>query len=60
LAATGLDRKVFADLDRRRVKARLKEIGEGAWAAEAVRRAISDIQASVTAAVTASTAAAAG
>ena len=30
VAATDLDRKVFADLDRKRVKARLKEIGEGA------------------------------
>ena len=59
VAATGLDRKVFADLDRPRVKARLKEIGEGAWAAAAVKKAIQDVQAAVTASVIAATAASA-
>jgi len=58
VAATDLDRKVFADLDRRRVKARLKEIGEGAWAAAAVRKSIEEIQAAVLIAIVASTTAA--
>jgi hypothetical protein len=59
VAATGLDKKVFADLERRQVKARLKEISQGEWAAAAVRKAIEQVQAAVAAAVTASTAAAA-
>lgn len=45
LAATGLDRKVFAGLDRKRVQARLKEISAGAWAAAAVKRTIEEIEA---------------
>ncbi|MFI1992517.1 GPP34 family phosphoprotein [Actinoplanes sp. NPDC020271] len=58
VAATELDRKVFADLDRRQVKARLKQIGEGDWAAAAVHQAIQDVQAAIMAgAVAASTAA---
>lgn len=58
VAATELDRKVFADLDRRQVRARLKQIGEGDWAAAAVRKAIQDVQAAIMAgAVAASTAA---
>jgi hypothetical protein len=56
VAATELDRKVFKDLDRKRVKARLKEIGEGAWAAEAVRKSIEEIQAAIMVAIVASTA----
>jgi hypothetical protein len=61
VAATGLDRKVFADLDRKQVKARLKEIGEGAWAADAVQKTIEEVQAAVMVAiVAASTAATAG
>ncbi|BCY04965.1 GPP34 family phosphoprotein [Actinoplanes sp. L3-i22] len=57
-AATELDRKILADLDRRVVRARLKEIGQGDWAAAAVRKAIQDIQAAIMAgAVAASTAA---
>jgi hypothetical protein len=59
VAATGLDRKVFADLDRRQVKARLKEIGEGAWAAAAVKKAIEDVQTAVMVAVVAATSASA-
>jgi Golgi phosphoprotein 3 (GPP34) len=55
VAATGLDRKVFADLDRKQVKARLKEISEGAWAAEAVKKTIAEVQAAVTTAVIAAT-----
>jgi hypothetical protein len=58
VAATDLDRKVFADLDRKRVKARLMEIGEGAWAAAAVRKTIEEIQATVMIAIVASTTAA--
>jgi hypothetical protein len=55
VAATELDRKVFAGLDRKRVQARLKEIGEGAWAAAAVKKSIEEIQAAVMVAVVAST-----
>lgn len=58
VAATELDRKVLPDLDRRLVKARLKEIGEGAWAADAVRRTIEEIQVAVMVAIVASTTAA--
>jgi Golgi phosphoprotein 3 GPP34 len=38
--AAGLARRVFPDDDQRAVKARLKEIAEGDWAAGAVRKAI--------------------
>jgi hypothetical protein len=58
VAATELDRKILAGLDRRRVKARLKQISEGAWAAEAVRKTIEEIQAAVMVAIIASTTAA--
>jgi hypothetical protein len=58
VAATELDRKVLTDLDRKLVKTRLKEIGEGAWAADAVRKAIEDIQVAVMVAIVASTTAA--
>jgi hypothetical protein len=58
VAATDLDRKVFGGMDRKRVKARLKEVSEGAWAAAAVRKVIADIQAAVMAAIVASTTAA--
>jgi hypothetical protein len=58
VAATELDRKILGDLDRKRVKARLKEIGEGAWAADAVRKTIEEIQAAVMVAIIASTTAA--
>jgi hypothetical protein len=58
VAATELDRKVFSDLDQKLVKARLKEIGEGSWAAAAVRRTIEEIQAAVLVAIIASTTAA--
>ncbi|MEV6342127.1 GPP34 family phosphoprotein [Actinoplanes sp. NPDC051851] len=58
VAATEMDRKIFADLDRRLVKARLKEISEGSWAAVAVRKALQEIQSAIIAgAVAASTAA---
>ena len=58
VSATDLDRKVFADLDRRAVKARLKEISEGAWAAQAVKKTIEEIQTAVMVAIVASTTAA--
>ncbi|HET6483684.1 MAG TPA: GPP34 family phosphoprotein [Actinoplanes sp.] len=58
VAATDLDQKVFADLDRKAVKARLRDIGEGVGAAEAVRKAIEEIQAAVLVAIVASTTAA--
>lgn len=47
VAATNLDRKVFRDLDRKAVKARLKEISVGAWAAKAVQKTIEEIQTAV-------------
>ena len=58
VAATELDRKILGDLDQKRVKTRLKEIGEGAWAAAAVRKTIEEIQAAVMVAIIASTTAA--
>ncbi|WP_250031976.1 GOLPH3/VPS74 family protein [Paractinoplanes maris] len=58
VAATDLDKKVFADLDRKVVQARLREIGEGAWAATAVKKAIDEIQVAVMVAIVASTTAA--
>jgi Golgi phosphoprotein 3 GPP34 len=58
VAAIDLDRKVFADLERRRVKARLQEIGEDSWAAAAVRKTIEEIQAAIMIAIVASTTAA--
>ncbi|MDI6099020.1 GPP34 family phosphoprotein [Actinoplanes sp. NEAU-A12] len=51
IAATEMDRKVFPDMDRKQVRARLAEIGEGDWAAEAVRKVIRDVQVAVAAAV---------
>ena len=47
ISATGLDRLVFAGQDNKRVKGRLKEIGEGDWAAAAVKKAIDEIQAAI-------------
>jgi hypothetical protein len=58
VAATELDRKILAGVDRKRVKSRLKEISEGAWAADAVRKTIEEIQAAVMVAIIASTTAA--
>ncbi|MEV6521224.1 GPP34 family phosphoprotein [Longispora sp. NPDC051575] len=55
VGAVGFDRKVFGDLPRGQVRARMKEIGEGAWAADAVRRAIAEVQAAVMAGIVAST-----
>ncbi|MEU6412614.1 GPP34 family phosphoprotein [Microbispora sp. NPDC046933] len=52
--AARLDRKAFPDAP----KGRIKEIAEGQWTAEAVRRTISSIHAAVAAATTAATVAA--
>ena len=61
VAATDLDKKVFRDLDRKQVKARLEEIGQGAWAATAVKKSIEEIQSAIMVAVVAgSTAAGSG
>jgi hypothetical protein len=57
VAATDLDKKIFADLDRGQVKDRLKQIGEGAWAAAAVKKSIEEIQAALMIAIIASTSA---
>ncbi|MEU4420617.1 GPP34 family phosphoprotein [Actinoplanes sp. NPDC024001] len=53
VASTGMDRKLFADLDRKQVKARLAEITEGDWAGEAVRKTIQIVQMAVTISVVA-------
>lgn len=57
VAATDQSRRVFPNLDRGQVKARLKEIGEGAWAATAVRKSIEDVQVAIMTAIIASTSA---
>ena len=59
VAATDLDRKVFRDLDRKQVKARLKEISAGDWAATAVKKAIEDIQTAILVAIVAASSTAA-
>ncbi|MEV6303683.1 GPP34 family phosphoprotein [Actinoplanes sp. NPDC051861] len=53
IAAVEIDRKLFPDMDRKVVRRRLKEISEGAWAAAAVRKAIQEVQAAITAAAVA-------
>lgn len=56
LAVDGL-RKVVPSEDRRAVKRRAQEIAEGDWAADAVKKAVQEVQAAVTGAILASTAA---
>ncbi|WP_199701858.1 GOLPH3/VPS74 family protein [Jiangella rhizosphaerae] len=58
LAVDGLRKAVPSD-DRRAVKRRAKEISEGAWAADAVKKAVQEVQAAVTAAIVGAGAAAA-
>ncbi|HET6529292.1 MAG TPA: GPP34 family phosphoprotein [Actinoplanes sp.] len=58
VAATDLDKRVFRDMDRTQVKARLKEIGQGAWAATAVKKSIEEIQSAIMIAVVAGSTAA--
>lgn len=50
VAALGWERRIFPDLPHRQVTARLKQIRQEAWPAEAVRQAIDEVQAAVTAA----------
>ncbi|MEO3800049.1 GPP34 family phosphoprotein [Nonomuraea sp. B1E8] len=54
--AARLDRKVFPDASKQRIK----EISEGAWTADAVAKAIAAINAATVAAISAATTAAAG
>ncbi|MEU4801397.1 GPP34 family phosphoprotein [Actinosynnema sp. NPDC023587] len=49
IKAVQFDRKVFAAQPRDRVKARLKEISGGEWAADAIRKAVEEVQAALTA-----------
>ncbi|MET8835711.1 GPP34 family phosphoprotein [Micromonospora sp. NPDC004540] len=56
--AVGLDRKLFRELPRERVKARLAEIAAGDWASAATKKAIEETQAAVLIATTAATTAA--
>ncbi|PZF84626.1 GOLPH3/VPS74 family protein [Jiangella anatolica] len=59
LAVDGLRKAVPSD-DRRAVKRRAKEISESDWAADAVKKAVQEVQAAVTAAIVASIAVASG
>jgi hypothetical protein len=58
LDACGLARRTFPDVDRKQLKARMKELSEGQWTSDAVRKAIQSIQAGVAAATVAATTAA--
>jgi hypothetical protein len=49
--AVKYDKKVFADLPRDRVKARLQEISEGDWAATAVKKAVEEMEAAIMVAI---------
>lgn len=46
LNACGLARRAFPDLDRRQLKIRMGELGEGQWTSVAVRKAIRSLQSS--------------
>ncbi|SCG56097.1 GOLPH3/VPS74 family protein [Micromonospora humi] len=56
--AVGLDRKLFRELPKERVKARLTEIAAGDWASVAVKKAIDELQAAMMVATTVATTAA--
>ncbi len=56
--ACGMSGKLFPDISRSVRKARMKELSQGDWAADAVRDAIRSVHAATTAAITASSAAA--
>lgn len=58
LHATGLLRKLFPELDKRALSARAADISAGGWGGDAVRKAVEEVQAAVTAAVIAAGAAA--
>ncbi|HEX8627336.1 MAG TPA: GPP34 family phosphoprotein [Catenuloplanes sp.] len=56
VSALGWDKRVFPGLPRAQVTARLQEIRQGSWAPEAVKKAIEDVQAAMTAATVAAAA----
>jgi Golgi phosphoprotein 3 GPP34 len=58
LDACGLARRTFPEMDRKQLKARMKELGEGQWTSDAVRTAIKSIHAGVAAATVGATMAA--
>ncbi|MEU5910915.1 GPP34 family phosphoprotein [Micromonospora sp. NPDC047527] len=51
--AVGLDRKLFRELPKERVKARMNEIAAGDWASAAAKKAIDEMQAALMVATTA-------
>jgi len=51
VSAVDLTHKVITDADKKLLKKRAKEIAEGEWAGEAVRKAVSDVNTAVMAAV---------
>ncbi|MGC4894369.1 GOLPH3/VPS74 family protein [Micromonospora sp. DT31] len=53
--AVGLDRKIFRELPKERVKARMDEIAAGDWASGAVKKAIDEMQAALLVTITAAT-----
>lgn len=55
LDACGLAKRMFPDIGRRELKARMKQINEGQWAGAAVRKAIQSIHAAVAASTVAAT-----
>ncbi|MEH0828477.1 MULTISPECIES: GOLPH3/VPS74 family protein [Micromonospora] len=55
--AVGLDRKIFRELPKERVRARIDEIAAGDWASAAAKKAIEEMQAALLVATTAGTAA---
>lgn len=60
VSALGWEKRLFPDLPRGQLKARLKEIRQGSWAPEAVKKAIEEVQAVLAAATVAAAAAAGG
>ena len=51
ISAIDLTHKVIVDADKKLLKNRAKQIAEGEWAGAAVRKAVSDVNAAVTAAI---------
>ena len=51
ISAVDLTHKVIVDADKKVLKTRAKQIAEGEWAGAAVRKAVSDVNAAVTAAI---------
>lgn len=50
-AATGLLPRLVPEMDKKQVKQRARQIGEGGWGGDAVAKAISDLQAAIVAGV---------